>query len=116
MTAHEHHAQLVILDRPACRFARVEPPRQLGDDLVRSLAEGGVPAQHIERAVPGDAEQPRPGVVRDAAVRPLLERLEQRVLHDFFSQLEMFRPEDVGQPGDHLSRARTEQMIDELMG
>ena len=41
--------------------------------------------------------------------------LTQRVLHDFFGELEVRRAEDARQPGDHLSRAAAEQMVDQLV-
>ena len=114
MAAHEHHPQLVIVH---CRLARrrIGQPLQVGRDLVRAVPERRVAAQDVERAVARNAEQPAAGIVGHAGIRPLLQRLDERILHDFFSEIEVGGTEDTGQPGDHLSRAAAEQMVDEVM-
>jgi hypothetical protein len=117
MTAHEHHAQLVVLEIEHDRRGRVglRGALQLARDLVGARAEERRPADDVQRAVPRHAKQPARRVRRHAGVRPLLQRFDQRVLHDFFDQLQVRGTEDARQPGDQPARAVAEQMVDELM-
>ena len=48
-------------------------------------------AQPIERAIARDAKEPRRRIVGHAAIRPLLQRRHQRVLHRLFGEREMTR-------------------------
>ena len=77
--------------------------------------ECGMAPEHVERPVSRHTEEPSAGVLRHARVRPLLQRLEQRILHDFFRQLQVGGTEDAREPGDQLPRAAAEQMVDELV-
>ncbi len=123
MAAHEHHPQLVVCDGVIDGLGRarravqipVGGPLEFQGDLVCPGGEGGVAAEDVEGAVARDAEEPPAGILRNAGVRPLLQRLEERFLHDFFRQLQVGRAEDAREPGDHLSRAAAEQMVDQVV-
>ena len=79
----------------------------------RRLLVGGHLAvtQAIERAVARHLEEPRFGIVGDAAERPLLHGRQQRVLHGVFSDRQVTRAERPRQRRDHLPRLPAEQMI-----
>jgi hypothetical protein len=119
MAAEKDHPQLVVAEGPVdgerAGVERVGRAGDLGRDLRDAPAERHVAAQGIERAVPGDAQEPRRGIVGNARERPLLQRLDERVLHDLFGELEVGRAEDAREPCDHLSRPVAEQMVHELM-
>jgi len=115
MTAHEHHPQLVVFDSRDLGRVPGEAPFELPLKLRRPCAKRRVPPQHVERAIARDAKQPAAGVLRHAGVRPLLQRLEQRFLHDLFRQLEVRRTENAREPGNQLSRVTAEQMVDQLV-
>src|SRR5579859_6167438 len=114
MTAHEEHAQFVVLKRESelagfhLRFAMLE----FRDDLRSFFLQQRIVANDIERAVAGNLIEPSARVVGDAGMRPELQSLEQRVLYDFFRQFEMRRTQQPGEPGDHLSGTLAEQMVD----
>ena len=52
-------------------------------------------AQEIESAMLGGAHQPGPGIVRDAALPPLLERNQERVLREILG----LRPAEIDTAG-----------------
>ena len=56
------------------------------------------------------------GIFGETGVRPALERLEERVLHDLFGEIEVAGTEHPREPGNHLPRAGAEQMVDEHAG
>ena len=114
MAAHEHHAELVVFDGSSRRFRRLSTAEtiELELDLVRARVERLIAAQHIQGAVSRHTKEPPARVLRHAGVRPLLERLDERVLHDLLREIEVRRPEDPCEPRDHLPRPAAEQMVD----
>jgi hypothetical protein len=115
MAAHEHHPQLVVFDRPWFQIRSLRQARQLDDDGVGPRLERRMPAQNVERAVAGHAKEPPTGIGRDAGVRPLLKCFDERVLHDLLGEVDVGGPENSREPGDHLSGAGAEQMVDQLL-
>ncbi len=114
MAAHEHHPQLIVFDRRVGGL-HGRRPLQLVCDLVGSRRERGMAPEHVERAVSRDAEEPSAGILRHPGVGPLLQRLEERILDDFLRQFEMRGTEDAREPGDQLSRATAEQVVDQVV-
>ena len=90
MAAHEHHAQLVVFDRGFLRLVGVAGRElQLLRDVMGAIAERRVAPKHVERTVARDAEQPSARVVGHAQARPLLQRLDERVLNDLFDEFQV---------------------------
>ena len=69
MAAHEHHPQLVVFDRRSLGRVAGDRSFELPLNLRRPSAERRVPAQDVEGAIAGDAEQPAARVLRHAGVR-----------------------------------------------
>ena len=114
MAGHEHDCQLIV-DRRMHGIrgpgAHVPGERALERGLVG--VDEAVAADGVDRAVAGDLQQPRGGILRDTAVGPGLERRDQRVLHDFLRQVEVHRAEDRCQPRHEPCRLVAEQVVDE---
>ncbi len=115
VAAGEHHTQLVVGQRAvehlAGRLGGVGHVLQRGGQLVLLAVQGALAADDVQRMVPGHTHQPSRGIVGDAVVGPLAQRLEQRFLHDVFGQLQALGPEDTRQGGDHLPRLVAEQVV-----
>jgi hypothetical protein len=111
VTAHEDHRQLVVVHAPrgdgVCAVGRPGP------DRLEPVVQHTLAAEHVERAVARDLEQPPARVVGHAPVGPRRQRAEQRVLHDLLGEVEPVGAQPAGQHGDHASGAVTEQVIDE---
>ncbi len=118
MTAQEDHPQFVILQDGihGVGLHRRKRAIQLGGDLRGAVSKRRVPPDRIERAVARDLKEPGGGIFGHAVERPLLQRLEQRVLHDLLGEVQMRGTEDPGQPGDHLSRTLAKQMVHGSVG
>ena len=88
----------------------IVPPIQGGEApvggalLVVSL---GVPAEPVDRLVPGDRGDPGAGLVGDPGPRPLLERDHERILHRVLGAIEV--AEDAGEGGESRRRFGTER-------
>ena len=102
MTGDEHQPQDVVVDPIRIAGLRhgilaLREQRVVGEQTLACL-ETLAPAPSVDSAPLGDGEQPRAGIVRDAAARPCHESLEQRLLG------EILRPREVagvaGQAGD----------------
>src|SRR5215469_17836641 len=75
------------LPRAAARFWRV------GDRKQRQLRLAGpVAAEPVNCLSPGGGGQPAAGVRREALAGPVLECLDERVLHQFFGQADIAEP------------------------
>ena len=71
-------------------------------------------AQAVDRAVARGRRDPRPGIGRDAALRPRLERRDERVLDGFLGKIEVAQDTDEGR--DRPSLLLAEQALDDLPG
>ena len=111
MTAHQDHRQLVVVH--ALPAGAVGGPGPLGAERVELGGQHALTTEPIERAMACDLEQPSLRVVGHAAVRPRLERTQQRVLHDLLGEVEPVGAEPAGQHGHHPAGAVAEQMRDE---
>ncbi len=116
MAAHHDHPQLVVAEllveigigRRDFRRAR-----QVVDDGVGLVAEGPDPANDVDRAVVGDAEQPPGGIVRYALIRPGLQGAQHRLLHALLREVDVGRPEEPRQTGRHAARLMPEQVLEQ---
>jgi hypothetical protein len=98
--AHGRGLLVVAAERPQFGFERHPSagPSALGTDPVDgAVARGG--------------DDPRRGVVGDAAFRPPLERGDEGVLDRLLGTIEIAK--DAGEDGDRLSRLAPEQTVDE---
>ena len=75
--------------------------------------ERRVAARGVERAAVRDAEEPRRGVVGDAAEGPRAQRLEQRLLHEVLRAVEVRGAEPPRERGDEAPRLMAEEVRDE---
>ena len=71
-------------------------------------------AQAVDRAALGGGHQPRPRIVRHAVTGPGLQRGDQRVLRQFFGQVQV--AQHAGKAGDHARRFDAPDGIDRAMG
>ena len=99
MTGHEHHPELVIVERlplrpPAAPFGgRPSAARGLGAARPRPCASTMRSWRStVERAIARHAKQPRRRILGHAAIRPLLQRGDQRVLHRLLGERQMPAP------------------------
>src|SRR6516225_8444513 len=116
MTAGEHHAQQIVLDRVRrkeflddrgeCPLALEKPA-----ELRRKAACCALTPQDVERAVLCGGHQPGRRVLRHAPNSPHLQRAAEGVLHDVFCQREVVDAKDARQRGDHAPRLAPEEMI-----
>ncbi len=86
---------------------------QLGLEGRAALGPAPLGADPVDRAVACRGDDPGRRVGRHAALRPALERDEERVLHGLLGTVEV--AEDPGEDRDRLSRFAPEQAIDEKL-
>ncbi len=119
MTGHEHHPELVVVER--LRFAgeprrgwRVAISRSRLDEQDRGTrVDDAFMAQTIECSVTSHAKQPRRRVGGHAAIRPLLQCGDQRILHRLLGQRQMPGADRARQRGDDLRRLPAEQVLED---
>ena len=119
MAGGEHEAQEIVADVVVERGVEVRHGRLLLDlELVAELLvlalEQLVAAQAIDGAMLGGRHQPGAGVVRDARLRPALERGDQRVLRQLLGQADVAH--DAREAGDELRRLDPPDRVDRAMG
>ena len=116
MKTDEHHPQRVVGEsfvRHVIRW-RGQPPRVFGGDAVLFFVPALLALQGIEREIFCHLRQPRGGIVRHAAIRPRLQRAQQRLLHHVLGQLQPVRAEMRGERGDHFRAFMTKKMVGHL--
>ena len=90
----------------------------LGLELVAELLvlalEQLVPAQQVDRAMLRGGHEPGARVVRDARLRPLLERGDERVLRELLGQADVAH--DPREAGDEPGRLDPPDRVDRAMG
>ena len=89
--------------RPRDRGSR--PRRWISIRPAPRLSLRTRPPQAVERAVLGRGHEPRARIVRDARLRPLLERGNKRLLREVLGQADV--AQDAGQSGDEPRRTRS---------
>ena len=114
MAAREHQAQPVVGDGAHATRAGGRVPalleRRHGRQLLPFLGQALLPAQSVDRLVPGGRGDPGAGVVRDAVRRPPLERHGERFLDGLLGQVEVAQDPDEG--GDRPSLFLPEHAVD----
>src|SRR5260370_31563748 len=114
----EYEAQEVVVDiivercveiRHSCLLPGLEFAAKL---LVFSLKQL-VAAKHVDRAVLRSSHEPRARIVRDARLRPLVERGEESVLRKFLGHTDVAH--NPGEAGNDSGRLDSPDRIDGLM-
>ena len=119
MAGGEHEAQQVVADVVVERGVEVgpRPPARLRarGRAPRACARASLfAAQPVDRAVLGGGHEPGARVVRDARLRPLLERGDERVLRQLLGQADVAH--DAREAGDQPGRLDPPDRVDRAMG
>lgn len=89
-------------------------PQVVGVEYSRDhVVDDALMAKTIKRAIPRDAEQPGGWIVRHAAIRPLLERGGECVLHSLFHEGQMPCADRARQCRDKLGRLPAKQIVED---
>ena len=115
MTGREHEAQEivahVVVDRGVeVRHGHLLPGLELVADLLVLAFEPLGPAKVIDRPVLRGGHEPGARIVRDARLRPSLERGHERVLGQVLGDADVAH--DPGQPGDEPGRLDPPYRVD----
>ena len=106
MAADEHQRKLLVIDF-GCELELILSggDRECFDLVLQhgcvvriDGAELTIAAHHIECAVGGDAREPCVRVVRNSLIGPMLQSLQECVLHRVFDQVEPMCAEHARQP------------------
>ena len=81
-------------------------------ELAHLVLEPAGPPDPVDGLVPGRGRDPRAGVARQPALRPDLERDQERVLDGLLGEVEV--AEDADERRDRPSRLLAEQAVDSL--
>ena len=119
MARGEHQPQQIVADVVVDRLVDVLQRRfllglELAAELFVLALRELAAAQPVDRAVLGGGHQPRARLVRNARLRPLLERGDQRVLRELLGQTDVAH--DPGEPGDQLRLLDPPDRVDCAMG
>ena len=120
VAAREDESQSVIHDghgvlrRPGIDGAQVRFEGRLARERLGLLGQPLPPAKPVDGAVAGRGGDPRSRVVRHAALRPRLERTDERVLDGLLGQIEVARHPDEGR--DRPSLLLAEEAVDGIAG
>src|SRR5439155_18650073 len=87
--------------------------RQLGYYRFRFVAQKLPAANRIDGRIMSDTEEPCPGVLRHASLRPGLERAQHGILHGFFREVEVRGAEKAHEVRHHAPRLMAEQVFDQ---
>lgn len=112
MAAQEDHRELIVV------LARLAG-RLLGDQRAerRHLApERRLTAQTVEGPVPRHRVEAARRVPRHALVGPHLHRLDERLLHDLFGQVQAGGTDDARERRHRAARRVTEEVLREALG
>ena len=88
--------------------------RGLASQLLGLALEGGLAAHQVDRAAPADGHEPGARIVRNARLRPLLERRDERVLCQVLGQADV--ADDPRQAGDEARRLDPPDGLDRAVG
>ena len=119
MAGREHQAQEVVADVVVERGVEIGRGRlllrlELAAELLVLALEQLVPAQQVDRAMLRGGHEPGARVVRDARLRPLLERGDERVLRQLLGQPDVAH--DPREAGDEPGRLDPPDRVDRAMG
>ena len=118
MAAEEDQPELIVAERIVGRVVTIGDGREvdgrveLGADARGEVGEPLVAAQRIECLASRDLQQPRRGIGRHAARRPVADRADERLLHHVLGQREMRRPEQAGEERDESACFLAEEAVD----
>jgi hypothetical protein len=117
MTGREHQAQQIVADPVVeggvgIRRRQLLPQLELASEFLMLEVEQLVPAQPVDRPILRGGHEPGRRIVRDARVRPALERDDERVLRQLLGQADVAQhPREAGNeprrldPPDRVDRA-----------
>ena len=119
MAGGEHEAQQVVADVVVERGVEIRHGHlllrlELVAELLVLALEQLAPAQQVDRAMLGGGHEPGARVVRDARLRPLLERGDQRVLRELLGQADVAH--DPREAGDEPGRLDPPDRVDRAVG
>ncbi len=119
MTGREDQAQQVVADviverRVEITLGALFPGAQLVTELRVLALEQLAAAKQVDRPMLRGGHQPGARVVRDARLRPPLERGDERVLGEILRQTDVAG--DPREPGDHLRRLDPPHRVDRAVG
>jgi hypothetical protein len=104
----------VVLRRAVVEGAQVGLERGLASERLGLLGQAPAPSKPVDGAVAGGGRDPRPGVDRDAAIRPGLEGADEGVLDGLLGEVEVAGDPD--QRGDRPALLLAEQAVDGVTG
>ena len=118
MTGCEHQAKEVISDvivdcRVEVRHGGLLPHLELAAEFFMLTLEELIPAKVIDGAMFGSGHKPGARIVRQTRFRPLLERGNEGVLGEFFSQTHI--SDHPGKPRDDPGRFDPPERVDGAM-
>jgi len=117
VTRCEDQAKQIVAHRIIDRRVEIRHRRplrfQLAAELLVLAALHRVAAQQVDRAALADRHQPGARIVRDARLRPLLERSHQRVLRKILRHAHVAY--DPGQSRNQASRLDPPYRVDRAM-
>ena len=116
MAAGEHEPQEVVGDVVDLERARLGGERdlELAHEFLLLALERRTAPQRVDRAVLGGGHQPGARVVRDARLRPGLQRGDERVLREVLGEAHVAH--DPRQPGDQPRRLDPPDRVDRALG
>src|SRR2546428_283739 len=115
VTRREHKAQQVVADvivdrRVEIRLGHFPLGLELAAELLVLALEERSPAQLVDGPALRDGHEPGARVVRNARLRPLLERGDERILREIFGKTEIAH--DPREPGDEPCRLDPPDRVD----
>src|SRR5713226_8437139 len=118
MTGREHEAQEVVADLIVDRGVEIRLGHLLlglepATELLLLALEQRTPAQQVDPTTPRDGHEPGAWVVRDARLRPLLERGDERVLREILGKTDIAH--DPRETGDEPRRLDPPDRVDGAM-
>ena len=116
MKADEHHPQRVVLESfvPHVIGWRGHPPGVFCCDALLSFVPASLALQRVEGEIFCHLRPPRCRIVWHPAIRPRLQRTQQRFLHRILGELQPVRAEVSGKRGDRFRAYVTEKVVGEL--
>jgi hypothetical protein len=117
MAADEDESQEVVVDRlpdRQIRSRRLLSRLELAGQLLVLALEAHGPTDEVDRPVPRGGHEPGARVVRDARLRPLLERGDERVLRELLREADIAH--DSRETGDQPRRLDPPNRVDRAVG
>ncbi len=102
--------QAFVLIGRACRASRVPLRFEMPRQIVLRRIKPRAPPQRIDRLESRRRNQPRPRILRNARLRPSLQRNRKRFMHRLFGQIEIAQQTHQGR--QHPPRLRPVKCLD----